>query len=140
MAYQPCYCSVTLLCPVCISVFCTPFALSVLMPFILSAPYPFNATFLYCAFLPLRSASLLTLESFPMTTTLISSLFHILIVPVLLVYAIFSMPLHAHTVPNLLHILSAFPDHHNSSSSLVVPAMRSTSLGVLLRFLNLSGS
>jgi hypothetical protein len=65
MAYQPCRFSVTLLCYVCISVFCTPLALSVPLPFIISAPYPFNETFLYCAFLLLRSASLLTLESFP---------------------------------------------------------------------------
>ena len=108
MAYQPCRCSVTLLFSVCISVFCTPLALSILLPFILSTPYPFNATFLYCAFLHLRSASLLALESFPTTTTLISSLFHILIVPVLLVHAIFVMPLHAHTPTNLLHISSAF--------------------------------
>jgi hypothetical protein len=41
---------------------------------------------------------------------------------------------------NFLHISSALPDHHrNSSTSLVVPTMRPTSLGVLLRFLNLSG-
>jgi hypothetical protein len=90
MAYQPCHCSITLLCSVCISVFCTPLALSVLLPFILSAPYPFDATFLYRASLHLRSASLLTLESFPTTTTLISSLFPILIVPVLLVHAVFA--------------------------------------------------
>jgi hypothetical protein len=100
MAYQPCCCSVTLLCPVCISVFCTPLALSVLLPFILSAPYPFNATFLYCAFLLLRSASLLTLESSYTVTTPISSLFNILIVSVVFVHAIFAMPLHAHSAPN----------------------------------------
>jgi len=140
MAYQPCRCSITLLFSVCISVFCTPLALSVIFPFILSDPYPFNATFLYCAFLPLRSASLLTFESFPSTTTLISSFFNILIVNVLLVYGIFAMPLHAHTAPNLLHILSDFPDHRNSLASLVVPAMHLASLGVLLRFFNLSGS
>jgi hypothetical protein len=58
-----------------------------------------------------------------------SSLFIILIVPKLLVHAIFPMPLHAHTMPHLLHISSAFPDHHNSSASLVVPATRSATLG-----------
>ena len=46
-----------------------PLPLFVLLSFILSAPYPFDATFLYYAFLPLCSASLLTIESFPMTTT-----------------------------------------------------------------------
>jgi len=76
----------------------------------------------------------------PTTTNPISSLFNILIVPILLVHAIFSMPLHAHTAPNLLHISSAFYDHHNSSTSLVIPATRSTTLGVLLRILSLSGS
>jgi hypothetical protein len=99
MAYQPCRCSVTLLCPVCISVFCTPLALYVLLPFMLSAPYPFNAPFLYCAFLLLRSASLHTPEFSCTATTLISSLFHILIVSVLFVHAIFAMPLHAHSTP-----------------------------------------
>jgi hypothetical protein len=100
MAYQPCRCSVTLLCPVCISVFCTPLALSVLLPFMLYAPYPFNAPFLDCAFLLLRSASLHTPEFSCTVTTPISSLFHILIVSVLFVHAIFAMPLHAHSTPN----------------------------------------
>jgi hypothetical protein len=140
MSYQPCRCSVTLLFLVYISVFCMPLALFVLLPFILSDPYPFNATFLYCAFILLLSASLLTFESFPTTTTIISSFFNLLIVLVLLVHAIFSMPLHAHTAPNILHIWSDFPDHHNSLASLVVPTTRSASLGVLLRFLSLSGS
>jgi hypothetical protein len=141
MAYQPCRCSVTLLCPVCISVFCTPLALSVLLPFMLYAPYPFNAPFLDCAFLLLRSASLYTPEfSYTATTTPISSLFHILIVPVLLVHAIF--PCLCMLTPPPISSTSRvlFPDHRNSSASLVVPTMRSTSLGVLLRFLNLSGS
>jgi hypothetical protein len=51
------------------------------------------------------------------------------------------MPLHAHSVPKFLHNSSALSDHHrDSSASLVVPTMRPSSLGVLLRFLNLSGS
>jgi hypothetical protein len=41
---------------------------------------------------------------------------------------------------NILHLSSALPDHHNSSTSLVVPSTCPTSLGVLLRFLSLSGS
>lgn len=100
MAYQPYRCSVTLLCLVCINVFCTPLALSILLPFMLSMPYPFNATFLYCAFLLLCSASLHTPQFSCTTTTPISSLFHIIIVSVLFVHAIFTMPLHAHSTPN----------------------------------------
>jgi hypothetical protein len=74
----------------------------------LYAPYPFNAPFLDFSFLLLHSTSLYTPEfSYAMTTTLIYSLFHILIVLVLLVHAIFSMPLHAHAPTNLLHISSA---------------------------------
>jgi hypothetical protein len=100
MAYQPDCCSVTLLCSVCISVFCTPLALSILMPFILSAPYPFNATFLYRPFLLSRSASFFTLQ-FCYTATPISLLFFsILIVSVVFVHAIFAMPLHPHSAPN----------------------------------------
>jgi hypothetical protein len=122
MAYQPCRCSVTLLCSVCISVFCTPLALSVLLTFILSAPYPFNATFLYYAFLLLRSASLLTLESFPMTNN--PNLFF---VPhsyspcapcACNIFHASACSLRA----KFLHILSALSDHHrDSSASLVAP-------------------
>jgi hypothetical protein len=141
MAYHPCRCSITLLCPIYISVFCTPLALSVLLPFMLSAPYPFNAPFLNCSFLLLCYASLYTLEfSYIVTTTPISSLFHTLIVPVLLVHAIF--PCLGMLTPPPISSTSRvlFPDHHNSSSSLVVPTMHLASLGVLLRFLNLSSS
>jgi hypothetical protein len=98
MAYQSHHCSATLRCSVCISVFCTLLALSVLLPFMLSAPCPFNAPFPFCAFLLLRSASFFTPQS-PSTTTTISSLFFILIVSVLLVHAICTKLLHAHTTP-----------------------------------------
>ena len=99
MAYQPCRCSVTLLCPVCISVLCTPLALSILLPFMLSAPYPFNAPFLYCAFLFLRFSSLHTLDSPTQWQQLVSSFFGILVVFVVFVHAIFAMPLHAEFAP-----------------------------------------
>jgi hypothetical protein len=140
MAYQPCHCSVTLLCPVCISVFCTPLALSILLHFMLYVPYPFNALFLNYAFLLLHSTSLYTPEFSYTATTLISSLFNILIVSVVFVHAIFAMPLHAHSTPNSsttqvlcliiivnLQLLWSF-------------TTRSTSLYVILRFLSLSGS
>jgi hypothetical protein len=140
VAYQPCRCSVTLLCPVYINVFCTPLSLSVLRPFMLYAPYPFNAPFLDCAFLLPRSASLYTPQFSYTTTTPISSLFRILIVSIVFVHAIFTMSLHAHSAPNssttlvlcliiivTLHLLWSF-------------STRSTSLYVILRFLSLSSS
>jgi hypothetical protein len=141
MAYQPCHCSVTLLCPVCINVFCTPPSLSILRPFMLYVPYHFNAPFLHCAFLLPHSASLYTPQfSSTAKTTPISSLFHILIVLVLLVHAIFPC-LCMFTLPHISSTSQViFLNPRNSSASLVVPTMRSTSLGVLLRFLNLFGS
>jgi hypothetical protein len=140
MAYQPCRCSVTLLFLVYISVFYTPLALSFILPFMLYAPYLFNAPFLDCAFLPLRSASLYTPKFSYTETTLISSLFNILIVFVVFVHAIFAMPLHAHSA--------------SSSSTtrvlclIIIMTLQllwsyttcSTSLYVILRFLSLSGS
>ena len=70
MAYHTHHCSAAF----CYSVFLTAFlhtwlVLFVLLPFILSAPCPFNATFLYYVFLLLRSASLRTLQSFYTATT-----------------------------------------------------------------------
>jgi hypothetical protein len=100
MFYQPCHYSVTLLCLVCISVFCTLLSLSVLLPFMLYPPYPFNAPSLNCSFLLLQSASLHTIESSYIVTTPFSSLFCTLIVFVVFVHAIFTMPLHAHSTPN----------------------------------------
>jgi hypothetical protein len=138
MAYQPDCFYVTLLCPVCI-VFCMPLSLSVLLPFILSAPYPFNATFLYCAFLLLRSSSLLTLES---SYTATPSLFFLL-------HSYSRCCLCACNLRNasaclvrakLLHNLSPLSDHHRDSSASLVIFNRSTSLYVVLRFLSLSSS
>ena len=141
MAYRTCCCSVTLLFPVCIRVFCTPLSLSVLWPFNLYAPYPFNAPFLDCVFLLPCSPSWYTPQFSYTATTPISSLFFILIVSIVFVHAIFAMPLHAHSTSNSSTTSSALSDHHrDSSDSLVVPTMCPTSLGVLLRFLNLSGS
>jgi hypothetical protein len=106
MAYRSHHCSATLRYSVCINVFYTLLALSVLLPFMLSAPCPFNAPFLFCAFLLLFSASFFTPQSHPTTTTPISSLFCILIVFVLLVHAICTKLLHA--LPLLLFSTSGY--------------------------------
>jgi hypothetical protein len=168
MAYRSHHCSSTLCCSVCISVFCTLLALSVLFPFMLSVPCPFNAPFPFYTFLLLRSTSFFTPQSHP-TTTPISSLFNILVVFVHLVHAIFSLLFHPlptisstsgcflhFTLPQLSHLLcailslsvlhlllivSALPDHHgNSSASLVVSPLHPSSLSVISRFLSFSGS
>jgi hypothetical protein len=100
MAYHSHHCSATFPCSVCLTVFLhTCIVLSVLLPFILCVPCPFNAPFLFCAFQLLHSNSFYTHESLPKETTLISSLFHFLIVSVLLMHAIFAIPLHAHSAP-----------------------------------------
>jgi hypothetical protein len=121
MAYQPCRCSVTLLCPVCISVFCTPLALTVLLPFILYAPYPFNAPFLDCAFLLLRSASLYTPElSYTTTTTYLFFVLHSYSLCCLCTCNIRNSSA-CSLRAKFLHNLSALSDHHcDSSASLFI--------------------
>ena len=121
MAYQPCCCSVTLLCPVYISVFCTPLSLSVLLPFMLYAPYPFNAPFLDCAFFLPCSASLYTPEfSYVVTTTylfFVSHSYSLCCLCACNIHNASACSLHA----KFLHNLSALSDHHcDSSASLVV--------------------
>jgi len=140
MAYQPCRCSVTLLCPVCISVFYTPLALFVLLPFMLYVPYHFNAPFLDCAFLLLCSASLYTPEFSYTATTLISSLFSILIVYVVFVHVIFAMPLHAHSTQNSSTTWVLYLIIIVTLQLLWLFSTRSASLYVILRFLSLSGN
>jgi hypothetical protein len=98
MAYQSHHYSTTLRYSICISFFCTLLALSVLFPFILSTPCPFNAPFPFCRFLLMLSASFYTPQSHP-TTTPRSLLFCILIVSVLLVHAICTKLLHDLTLP-----------------------------------------
>jgi hypothetical protein len=121
MAYQPCRCSVTLLCSVCIIVFCTPLALSVLLPFMLYAPYPFNAPFLDCAFLLLRYASLYTPEfSYTMTTTYLFFVPHSYSLYCLCACNICNASA-CSLCTKFLHNSSSLSDHHHdSSTSLVV--------------------
>jgi hypothetical protein len=99
LAYQTYHCYATLCCSICISVFCTLLVLSVLLPFVLSAPCPFNAPFPFCTFILLCSASFFPPQSHSTTTTQISSLFCILIVFVLLVHAICTKLPHALPLP-----------------------------------------
>jgi hypothetical protein len=104
MAYRSHHRFAILLCSTCISVFLHPFlTLYVLLPFMLCAPCPFYARFLFCAFQLLHSASFYTPESLS-TTTLISCLFCILIVFVHLVHTICAMLLHALLPAIILHI------------------------------------
>jgi hypothetical protein len=135
MDYQSHHCSATLPCSVCISVFLHTFlTLSIFLPFMLCAPCPFHAPFLFCVFKLLHTASFYMPQSLSTSTTL-SSLLCILIVSVHLVHAICAMLLHA------LPKSSALPDHHyNSSTSLVVKPMCPSSLVVMPRFLSLSSS
>jgi hypothetical protein len=115
MDYQSHHCSATLRCSVCISVFYTLLALSVLLPFMLCVPCPFNAPFLFCSFLLLHSASFFTRQSHSTSTTPISSLFCIFIVSAPLVHAICTILLHAHTAPMLSPSGSPLPLHHTTS-------------------------
>jgi hypothetical protein len=168
MAYRSHHCSATLRCSVCISVFCTLLVLSVLFPFMLSVPCPFNAPFPFCAFLLLRSASFFTPQSHSNNNPHFFFVQHSysLCAPCAcnLLLALASSPpnlstsgcfLHF-TLPQLSHLLcatlslsvlhlllivSALPDHHgNSSASLAVSPMHPSSLGVISRFLSFSGS
>jgi hypothetical protein len=111
MAYRSHHYSATLHYSVFISVFCTLLALSVLLPFMLSTPCPFNAPFPFCTFLLLRSASFFTPQSHSTTTTSISSLFCILIVSMLIVHEICTKLLHDLPLPcsPLLGLFSHFP-------------------------------
>jgi hypothetical protein len=154
MAYQSHHCSATLLCsPVSVSLFLHLLALSdlllfstsapqpsfsvsvmhlcslLLLHFMLCAPCPIYAPFLFCAFHLLHSASFYTPQSLS-TTTSISSLFCVFICILLSMHLLHPLPMS-----------SALPDHHcNSSSSLAIKPMRPSSLGVMSRFLHLSSS
>jgi hypothetical protein len=120
MAYQTNHCSAAFRCSVCLIAFLhTSLTLFVLPLFMLYAPFPFTAQFLFCALcamsihctVPLLCSSAAALSSFfthepPSPTTfkatsnsnnnLFSSLYRIYVASVHLVHAIFSIPLHAH--------------------------------------------
>jgi hypothetical protein len=109
-------------------------ALSVLLPFMLCVPCPFNAPFLFSVFQLLHPPPSTHLNPSQQQQLHLFSVMHIysLCAPCACYLA---MLLHA------LSMSSALPDHHcNSSSSLAVKPMRPSSLGVMLRFLHLSSS
>jgi hypothetical protein len=119
MAYQSHHCFATLPCSIYLTIFLhTCLALSILLPFMLYAPCPFNAPFLFCVFQLLHTTSFYTPESLS-TTTLISSLFCILIVSVHLAHTICTMLLHALHPAIVLHIgiFTATPHYHHFTPS-----------------------
>jgi hypothetical protein len=94
----------------------TPLTLYVLLPFMLCVPCPFNAPFLFCSFLLLCSASFFTRQPHSTTTTtLISSLFCILIVSILLVHAICHASACSHHT-NVSTSGCSLPLHHSTTS------------------------
>jgi hypothetical protein len=131
MAYQTHHCSAAFRYSVCLIAFLhTSLALSVLLPFMLCAPYSIHCTVPLLCYSAAALSSFFTHESpSPTTTTTnsnsnnnpISSLYRVFIASVHLVHAMFAMPLHADSCAVILHLSSALSDHHrDSSASLVV--------------------
>jgi hypothetical protein len=106
MAYQSCSCSVTLLCPVYISVFCTPLALSILLHFMLLCVISFQCNIpLLCIFFSCTLPPCTHLNSPPQQQQRLpqqhqpfSSMYRVYISSVPLMHAMCSIPLHAHTM------------------------------------------
>jgi hypothetical protein len=139
LAYQTYHCSAILRCSVCIRFFCTLLYALCSSHVTHCVPSPFDPPFFYSAFQLLYSppSSLLNPSSQPQP--------HLFSVPCTYSFCApcacnvrNSFACSHHT--DLLHISSAMPDHRNSSTSLVVPTTRPTSLGVQLRFFILSSS
>jgi hypothetical protein len=111
MAYQSHHCSTTLPCSVCLIVFLhTCLSLSILLPFMLCAPCPFNAPFLFCVFQLLHTASFYMPESLS-TLASISYLFCVFILSVHLLRPPCTVPLHAlhHATVLLIGLFTASP-------------------------------
>jgi hypothetical protein len=109
MAYQTHHCSAAFRCSVCLIAFLhTSLALSVLPLFMLCAPCPFTAQFLFCALQLLHSPPSSHMNHLHQqqshnlqlqTTTPFSSLYCVFIASVHLVHAMFAIPLHADSMP-----------------------------------------
>jgi hypothetical protein len=157
MAYQSHHCSATLLCSACISVsLLASAALSVLLSymhlcsflllcFMLCVFFPFYAPCLFCALQLLHTTCFYPHESLSTTSHHLFSVLHfyILYAPTAFPHnyiANSKNPLHFFVL-HLFVMSSPLLDHHgNSSSSLVVSSMRSSSLVIMLRFLSFSGN
>jgi hypothetical protein len=132
MAYPTYHCSAASRCSFCHTAFLhISLALSGLLLFMLCAPSPFSAQFLFCAIQLLHSDPSSHLNHLYKQQSQqppnnnnnnpFSSLYCVFISSVHLVHAMFSIPLHAPTCANLLHLSSALRDlHRNSSASLAV--------------------
>jgi hypothetical protein len=170
MAYQSHHCSATLPCSVCISVFCTLllcFMFFCLLCSVCHVPSMHHSSSVhFCTALCLLLHTSITLNNNNNTHLFFILHTYSLCAPCacnmchasacshhanVLHIGVFTAtpPCHpftpqASTPLSVLHLLlmsSALPDHHcNSSASLAVQPMRPSSLGVMLRFLSLSGS
>jgi hypothetical protein len=110
MAYPTYHCSAASRCSFCHTAFLPiSLALSVLLRFILCAPCPFTAQFLFRSIQLLHNLPSSRMNHFPHQQTPpleqqqqqhpISSLYHVFIASVHLVHAVFAMPLHADSAP-----------------------------------------
>jgi hypothetical protein len=150
MAYPTYHCSAASRCSFCHTAFLhISLALSVLLQFILCAPCPFTAQFLFSPIQLLHNLPSTRMNHFPHQQTPPLEQQqppHLFSVPC--IYS-FCAPCacnvrHASACilsVVILHLSSALSDHHrDSSASLVVRPACPVSLGVMLRFLSLSGS
>jgi hypothetical protein len=123
-------------CTVCSSTFYALCAMSIHC----TVPLLFNSAAALSSFFTHESPSTTTTTTTPTTTTP-----HLFSVPCTYSFCapcacnVCNTSAYSHRA-DILHLSSALPDHHNSSASLVVPTTCPTSLGVMLRFLFLSGS
>jgi hypothetical protein len=150
MAYPTYHCSAASRCSFCHTAFLhISLALSVLLRFILCAPCPFTAQFLFSSIQLLHYLPSSHMNHFPHQQP--SPLQqqqqpHLFSVPCIYSFcAPCACNVHHASACRLcviiLHLSSALSDHHrDSSASLVVRPARSALLEVMLRFLSLSGS
>jgi cobalamin synthase len=130
MAYQTHHCSAAFHCSVCLIAFLhTSLVLSVLPLFMLCAPCPFTAQFLFCAIQLLHSPPSSHMNRLhqqqPQTKSNSNNSPSLLCIMYLYLLCILCMQyspfLYMLILTNLLHLLSALHDHyHDSSTSLVV--------------------
>ena len=148
MAYQTHHCSAAFRCSVCLITFLhTSLALSVLPLFMLCVPCPFTAQFLFCSIHLLHSPPSSRMNHLQQwQSQLHKQQPHLFSVPCIYRLCASCACNIRHSSACILcvvifHLSSALSDHHRDSSySLVVHPACPASLGVMLRFLSLSGS